>query len=218
MKKEISGNRKKIQLIHPPIRTLLLDIGMVILTNGWDRYARKRAADTFGIDEEEFSDRHKIFFDAFEAGRMTLHEYLQYVVFYEDRDFTEPEFITFMLNQSKPIRNSMEYFIALKKKYNLKVFSLNNEGRELNEYRIKTFNLDQLFDGYISSCFVHLRKPDREYYTLGCDITNTPPEYCLFIDDRLIHVQIARTIGLSAIQFTGLSNAKKQIAQYGLVV
>ncbi|MBS1928388.1 MAG: HAD-IA family hydrolase [Bacteroidetes bacterium] len=216
MKKKISGSSKKTPLIHPPIRTLLLDIGMVILTNGWDRYSRKRAAQIFGINEEEFSDRHKFFFDSFEAGRMTLHEYLQFVVFYVEREFTETEFITFMLSQSKPIRGSMEYFMALKKRHNLKIISLNNEGRELNEYRIKTFHLDKLFDAYLSSCYVHLRKSDKEFFLMGCDISNTPPENCLFIDDRLIHVQIARTIGLNAVQFTGLSAAKKQIAQFGL--
>lgn len=216
MKQVISGKHKKIQLIHPPIRTLLLDIGQVILTNGWDRYARKKAADTFGLEEDEFADRHKIFFETFESGRMTLHEYLQYVVFYEDRDFTEPEFISFMLKQSKPLKNSMEYFLGLKKKFNLKVFSLNNEGKEINEFRIKTFQLDKLFDGFISSCYVHMRKPDKEFFLLGCNITNTLPENCLFIDDRLIHIQIARTVGLNAIQFTGLAPTIKQIAQYGL--
>jgi len=216
LKQEISGNRKKIQLIHPPIRTLLLDIGEVVLSNGWDRYSRKKATETFHIEEAEFADRHKIFFETFEAGKITLHEYLQYVVFFEDRDFTEPEFISFMLKQSRPIKNSLDHFLGLKKKYNLKVFSLNNEGRELNEYRIKTFQLDRLFDGYISSCYVHMRKPDKEFFLLGCEITNTPPENCLFVDDRLIHIQIARTVGLNAIQFTGLASAKKQIAQYGL--
>ena len=32
------------------ITTLFLDIGGVLLTNGWDRKARRRAAETFHFD------------------------------------------------------------------------------------------------------------------------------------------------------------------------
>jgi len=219
LKQRISGNLpEKDQPSPASIRTLLLDIGNVILTNGWDRDERKRAIQTFGLDEEEFNERHQAFFESLERGRISLHQYLDHTIFYKKRDFAEEEFISFILNQSEPIKYSLDYFISIKDKYRLKVFSLNNEGHEVNEYRIKTFRLDRLFDGYISSCFVHLRKPDKEFFKLGCEITNTAPEDCLFIDDRLMHVQIAKTMGLNAIQFTTLSTVKKQMTLYGLSI
>lgn len=219
MKKKTSARKTKAQQSpKPEIQTLLLDIGQVILTNGWDRYARKRAAVKFRLEPQEFDDRHKIFFDKFETGKITLDDYLRYVIFYEERSFSKEEFLNFMYAQSKPVKNSMAYFLSIKNKHKLRVFSLNNEGRELNDYRIKHFHLQKLFDGFISSCFVHLRKPDKEIYQIGRDISNTPPENCLFIDDRAIHIRIAKELGFNAFQFTSLSKAKKQMAQFGLTI
>jgi hypothetical protein len=42
----------------PPITTLFLDIGGVLLTNGWDHNFQRRAADKFGLNYEEMSERH----------------------------------------------------------------------------------------------------------------------------------------------------------------
>src|SRR4030081_144430 len=46
------------------ITTMFWDIGGVILTNGWDRVARKQAAKVFQLDWEEFQDRHDLSFPA----------------------------------------------------------------------------------------------------------------------------------------------------------
>jgi putative hydrolase of the HAD superfamily len=218
LKRKTSGKQRPAAAHTPGIQTLLLDIGNVILSNGWDRYSRKKASDRFRLDPQEFDDRHKIFFDRFETGKISLDDYLHYVIFYEERDFGKEEFLNFMFAQSKPIKDSMAYFLSIKNKYKLRVFSLNNEGRELNEYRIKTFDLGKLFDGFISSCYVHLRKPDKDIYLIASEISFTAPESCLFIDDRAIHVRVAKEIGFNAIQFTSLAQAKKQMARFGLSI
>ncbi|MFZ0134869.1 MAG: hypothetical protein WAK95_20200 [Desulfobacterales bacterium] len=51
----------------PPINTLFVDIGNVLLTNGWDRNSRQRAAETFSLDLDEMNDRHHMTFDTYEA-------------------------------------------------------------------------------------------------------------------------------------------------------
>ncbi|MEO6489168.1 MAG: HAD-IA family hydrolase [Ferruginibacter sp.] len=200
------------------IKTLFLDIGQVLLSNGWDRYSRQKAIRKFKLDENEMSDRHHIFFETYEMGKITLHEYLQYVVFYESRDFTESEFINYMFRQSTVLKDSIEFFMAIKKKYRLNIVSINNEGCELNEYRIKTFKLDKLFSSFISSCYVHLRKPDKEIFRMACAISYTLPKHALFIDDRIIHVQIAESIGMNAIQFKNLRSTKKLMEAYGFSI
>jgi hypothetical protein len=53
----------------PAIRVLLLDIGGVLLTNGWDRPARHRAAEMFGLDEDDMNERHHLTFDTYEDDR-----------------------------------------------------------------------------------------------------------------------------------------------------
>lgn len=200
------------------IKTLFLDIGGVLISNGWDRYARQKAVKKFKLNPEELSDRHHIFFETYEAGKLTLKEYLDNVIFYESRNFTETDFMNFMCQQSLPLKGSIEYFMAIKKKYKLNIIALSNEGRELNEYRIKTYKLDKLFNAFVSSCYVHLRKPDKQIFRMALDISFTEPKHALFIDDRIIHVQIAGSLGINAIQFKNLATTKKLMESYGFVI
>lgn len=199
------------------IKTLFLDIGGVLLSNGWDRYARQKAVKKFDLDPDELSDRHGIFFETYEAGKLTLNEYIENVIFYKKRSFTESEFMNFMFQQSKPVKGSIEYFNAIKKKYKLNVIALSNEGRELNEYRAKTFKLDKLFNAFASSCYLHLRKPDKEIFRMACDISFTEPRQALFIDDRIVHVKIAASLGMNSIQFKNLNTTKKLMEGYGFI-
>ena len=91
-----------------PITTLFLDIGGVLLTNGWDHHARKRAATNFKLELAEMEDRHHLTFDTYEEGKLTLEEYLGRVVFYEERPFTRAQFRHFMFAQSKPYPEMIE--------------------------------------------------------------------------------------------------------------
>jgi len=200
------------------IKSLFLDIGGVLISNGWDRYARQKAVKKFKLDPDEFSDRHGIFFETYEAGKLTLKEYVTNVIFYEPRNFTESEFTDFMFHQSMPVIDSIEYFMAIKKKYKLNIVAVSNEGREMNEYRIRTFKLDKLFNTFISSCYVHLRKPDKEIFRMACDISFTEPRHALFIDDRLIHVQTAQSLGINAFQFVNLKTTQKLMEGHGFII
>jgi len=196
----------------PPVTTLFLDIGGVLLTNGWDRDARKRAVEKFRLDSEEINERHHLTFDTYEEGKLTLEEYLSRVVFYEPRSFTKEDFIKFMYAQSVPFEENLAFFRALKKQYRLKVIAVSNEGRELNEHRISQYKLNDLFDAYISSCYIHLRKPDKDVLRMACDISQTKPEQVLYIDDRLMFVEVARNYNIRALHFQGLDAAKAYIA------
>ncbi len=97
-----------------PITTLFLDIGGVLLTNGWDHHARKRAATNFKLDLAEMEDRHHLTFETYEEGKLTLEEYLGRVVFYQKRPFTRAQFRRFMFAQSKPYPEMIELVAHLK--------------------------------------------------------------------------------------------------------
>jgi putative hydrolase of the HAD superfamily len=104
----------------------------------------------------------------------------------------------------------------IKKQYRLKVIAVSNEGRELNDYRVKAFKLNELFDAFISSSFVHLRKPDADIFRMACDISQTAPEYSIYIDDRLMFVNVAESLGMNGMHYQGLDKAKIQLKKYGL--
>lgn len=193
------------------ITTLFLDIGGVLLTNGWDHNSRRKAIEQFRLDGEEVNERHHLTFDTYESGKITLDEYLNRVIFYEKRNFTKNKFRKFMFNESQRLGTTLEYFKELKKKHHLKVIAVSNEGRELNEHRIEKFQLGSLFDAFVSSCFVHFRKPDIDMYKMACDISHTLPSQALCIDDRYMFIQVARSVGIRGIHFRDIDSFKKQI-------
>jgi len=181
------------------VTALFLDLGGVMLTNGWDRKSREAAARKFNLDVDELNDRHRMTFDTYESGKLSLTEYLQRSVFYKARSFTLEQFRSFMFAQSTAYPEMIDLVKGLKARYNLKIAVVNNEGRELNEYRIKTFYLNEFVDFFISSCFVHFRKPDADIWKIALDIAQVPREEVVYIDDRPMFVQVAEGLGLKGI-------------------
>lgn len=198
------------------ITALFLDLGGVLLTNGWDRNSRELAAKTFNLDRKEMDERHHLTFDTYEVGKLTLEQYLSRVVFYEPRSFTKHEFRDFMFAQSKPYPEMIDLVRTLKAQYKLKIAVVNNEGRELNEHRIQNFKLDSFVDFFISSCFVHVRKPDEDIYRIALDIAQVPPEQVAYLDDRLMFVQIAETLGIRGIHHLDFTSTCAKLTSLGL--
>ena len=195
------------------IKTLFLDIGGVLLTNAWGRASRKLAAEKFSLDNLEMDERHHLCFDTYEMGKLSMDDYLHQIVFYEHRNFSVEDFKKFIFAQSTSLGQHIDYFKQLKKEHHLKVFAINNEAKEMNEHRIQKFGLSQLFDAFISSCYVGLRKPDKDIFRLACDIAQTKPSEGLFIDDRHMFVEVAQSTGLTAIQFDNLEQVKEKIGK-----
>lgn len=203
------------------LTTLFLDIGGVLLTNGWDRRMRQAAAEKFNLDLEEMNERHHLTFDTYEEGKLSLDEYLTRLVFYEERAFTREDFKSFMLAQSQQqpeMARTAELVKGLKAKYGLKVATVSNEGLELTRYRIKKFNLGSYVDFFISSCFVHYRKPDADLYRLALDCAQVLPEQVVYIDDRAMFVEVARGLGIHGIHHTGLESTRDALGCFGLVL
>ncbi len=199
------------------ISTLFLDIGGILLSNGWDRHMRKRAAQKFKLDYDELDDRHHMTFDAYEEGKMTIDEYLRLVVFYERRDFDYGDFKEFMFSQTKPLPEMIEMFKSIAKKHKLKVGAISNEGRELSVYRVSRFGLKDFVQFFICSAFVHFRKPDKDIYRIALDVGQATPEQSIYIDDRQIHAEVAASLGINAIYHTDIESTKEELSEYGLI-
>jgi putative hydrolase of the HAD superfamily len=201
---------------HSPITTLFLDIGGVLLTNGWDHIIRTRAAEKFGLDYEDMNERHHLTFDTYEEGKLSLDEYLKRVVFYEERSFSREEFKAYMYTQSQPFSEMIELMRGLKDKYGLEIAAVSNEGRELTVYRVGQFKLGAFIDFFISSCFVHYRKPDEDMYRIALDIAQVRPEQVVYIDDRAMFVEVAQSLGIRGIIHKGYEATRKALDAMGL--
>lgn len=198
------------------IDCLFVDIGGVLLTDGWGHVSRKLAAKTFDLDLKEINDRHNMVLDIYELGKLTIAEYLSWVVFYEDRPFTRAAFRKFIFAQSKPYPKMIELIRRLKARYGLKIVAVSNEARELNSHRIRKFKLDSFVDFFISSCFVHVRKPDADIFRLALDMTQTSARQIVYIENTLMFVQIAESLGIRGICHTDYKSTCAKLASFGL--
>lgn len=191
------------------IKVVLMDIGGVLLTNGWGLESRKKAAKYFGFDYEEMDILHHFIYNVFEIGSITLDEYLDTVLFNQPRDFTKVDFKQFMYEQSVELPKTLSWVKSWKKQTLLPVFALNNESLELNDYRIAKFKLHEVFNGFFSSCYLGFRKPDPRIYQTALKITRLNPEECLYFDDRPMLVDAAKKQGIQAILHENFENTKK---------
>jgi putative hydrolase of the HAD superfamily len=198
------------------ITTLFLDIGGVLLTNGWDHNARRHAAEVFQLNYDEVEERHHLTFDTYEEGKLSLDDYLQRVVFNQPRLFSLKDFKSFMLSHSQPFPEMLNLVKSIKGKCEIKTVAVSNEGREINAYRIQTFHLDQLIDTFVSSCYVHYRKPDPDIYRIALDISQSIPDRVIYIDDRPLFVEVANSLGIHGILHSDFETTRQKIAALGL--
>ena len=200
----------------PAPTCLFLDIGGVLLTDGWDQHSRERAAIHFKLDWAEMEDRHRLNFETYEEGKLTLEEYLGRVIFYRERVFTRAQFRHFMFAQSKSYPEMIDMVARLKGCHGLKVAVLSNEARELNAHRIQKFKLGEFVDFFISSCFVHIRKPDADIFRLALDIAQVPTQQVVYIENTPMFVEIAEGLGIRSILHTDYRSTCAQLAALGL--
>lgn len=198
------------------ITCVFVDIGGVILTDGWGHGFRSLAATKFQINLQDLERRHDQAWPTHELGLITMDEYLDLVVFYCSRPFTKAAFTAFIYEQSQADQEMLDLIRSIKLTYGLKVFVVSNEGRELNDFRIRTFRLNTLVDTFISSCYVHLRKPDAKMLLLALDVSQVPVNNIVFIDNTAMHIQVAKGLGIRGILHTDQRSTAHQLALLGL--
>ena len=202
----------------PDVKVLLFDVGGVLLTNGWDRDARRLACERFDLDWEDFQDRHEFVASDFETGKLTITEYLRRTVFYRSRPFTEVEFVDFMKAQSEAMPESLALLADLAASGEYVLATLNNESRELNAHRIKTFGLREYFSVFMSSCYLGMKKPEEDIYRVAVDITQHRPEQCVFIDDRQLNLECAERAGIRSVHFKNADQLRTSLRELGVAV
>jgi putative hydrolase of the HAD superfamily len=199
------------------IRAIFWDVGGVLLTNAWDHTERAEALQHFQLDAEEFRVRHEPLVPDFERGKITLDEYLDRTVFYRDRPFTRDAFRHYMFSLSKSLPGMLDFALALSSSGKYFMGTINNESRELNNYRIGTFAMRNMFRLFLSSCYVGLRKPEPEIYRLALETTQFPAEECCFIDDRAANLEAPAGMGMHTIEMKGLDYLKAELGELGIV-
>jgi putative hydrolase of the HAD superfamily len=170
----------------------------------------------FGLDFSEMDERHHLLFDIYETGDLDLEDYLNRVVFHRQRSFSMDDFKAFMFSQSQLLPEMFDLIARIKLTNGLKVVAVSNEGRELTQYRIDKFNLKSIIDFFISSCFVHFRKPDRNIFFPAMECAQARPEEIAYIDDRALFVEAADRLGIHGIHHTDPDSTRTALEILGL--
>lgn len=184
------------------ITHIFFDIGGVLGSNGWDREQRARAVQRFHLSAEDFQCRHEEVVGEWEEGRVTIDEYLDFTIFHRDRSFSRREFVDFMLAQSIPNERVIGMARSLTRHARFTLMTLNNESDELNRHRIEKFAITDIFEAFLSSCWLGVRKPTRRFYSRALGIAQADPRASLFIDDREQNLAPARALGFVPLLFT----------------
>jgi putative hydrolase of the HAD superfamily len=199
------------------MKTILFDIGGVLLTNGWDHEERSAVLAHFSLDRAAYEERHEAANDVWEKGLITAEEFLERTVFFKPRPFTPAEFLAQMRAQSKVLPHSALGILQdLRAFQGVQLAVLSNESRELNEYRIERFALRDYFTAFFSSCYIGLRKPDPKIYRLALDVLQHRADEVIFVDDREENCAAAEAVGIRGIRYQGEAQLRQALEDLGI--
>lgn len=196
------------------ISHIFFDVGGVLGSNGWDREQRQAAVERFDLNADDFQWRHEEVVGEWEEGRISLEEYLDIAIFYTERPFSREEFRQFMCAQSIPNDDTIRIARALAKDPRFTLMTLNNESEDLNVYRIERFGISQIFEAFISSCWLGVRKPIRRFYHRALGIAHATPKTSLLIDDRQQNLTPASALGMNVILFKSAAQLRADLERF----
>ena len=98
------------------------------------------------------------------------------------------------------------------------IASINNEPRELNQYRIEAFHLRNEFQAFFSSCYLNARKPEEPIYRIALEVSQRTPEKSVFIDDRPLNLENPRRLGMNVVHFQNAQQLRVDLRALGIEV
>jgi HAD superfamily hydrolase (TIGR01509 family) len=203
----------------PPMETVFFDLGGVLLTNGWDANQRASVLAKFDVPLGPYEARHDAANYFWERGLETARWFFDQTVFDEPRPFTFEDLWPEVEKQSAVLHPEVYATLhRLRQAGRYKVATLNNESRELNDYRVRAFNLRSYFDFFICSGYVREMKPHADIYRSALEISGTPAARSVFIDDKEENCAAARNLGMKSIHFESPAQLDSALTAIGITL
>ena len=203
------------------IRTIFWDIGGVLLTNGWDLHQRTRVLGRLGVNLTAYEAVHEQANYYWERGLITAEDFFRQTVLAPNPTLglTFPQLWKQVCAESKVLNPAcLDLLAELKQTGRYRLATLNNESRELNEYRLDAFKLRSLFDYFICSGYVHEMKPRPGIFESAIDISGFAPARALFIDDNQANCDAAAEAGMHTLHFQSPGQLTHALAGYGIAL
>jgi FMN phosphatase YigB (HAD superfamily) len=199
------------------IKTIFWDVGGVLLTNGWDKQQRTDVLGRLGVDLADYESRHEEANYFWERGLSTAEHFFNLTVLNQNPNLTFAELWPQVCAESRILHpGNLDILGELAASGRYTLATLNNESRELNEYRLDAFRLRSCLDYFICSGYVHEMKPHPGIYRAAVEISGHVAETALFIDDKAENCDAAADLGMQTICFESPRQLRDELAQLGL--
>lgn len=189
------------------LTTIIFDLSDVYLEgiSGSHKYFEKKL-DTLVSEEYFYNDD----FNKFMLGQITENNYWKSVIKTNLWDISVEELKNAARKNFTEIKGVRKIIEKLKKEgYTL--ILLSNHGKEWIEYCERKYSYHKLFKHVIYSYQVGFTKPNKKMFNLIIKKLHLNPRECLFIDDYIKNIEVAKELGMNTIQFTSAQDLKKHL-------
>jgi len=205
------------------IKAIIFDFGSVLVGDEW-RAIYKEIAQKLKIPEEKVKESSKPLLRKWSIGEIDEEKFWQEFEKQVGKklapEFTKDLWFRTYRDLTKNINGTWEILQELKTR-GVRLAILSNTIPPHVRAHKKTGRVNKLknlgFKIFVRSCEVGFRKPNPKIYQLTLKKLNLPSETCVFIDDKLVNIEVAKELGLREIHFQTPERLRKDLVKLGLL-
>lgn len=193
------------------MKTVIFDIGYVLVDYDWNRYLHTIFSDEQTIDVVRDALYNHGVWNELDRGVWTEKQLRD--AFIAPAPAYEKEILEAYDRAGEALspRPYASHWIQSLKDRGFQVLYLSNWSDHMFARSGDLLSFLPLFDGGIFSCKVHLIKPDPAIYRLLCETYRLDPADCVFIDDTAKNVEAARAFGIPTVHFKDYESACQEL-------
>ena len=202
------------------VKAIVFDCGAVILSNAWNSEGGEPSYDVIperlGISKEKGNEIFHRHWPEIMVGKKGENVFFQDLLEASERKISLEE-LRELYYSCILKKDAFEVVEKLHKKYpDLPLYTLNDEGKEWMDVRVRKFGLKRYFKDFITSGYVGYAKPGRIIYEILLKRAGVEAEECLFIDNKESLLAPAREIGFKTILFESKQQLEGGLRNYGI--
>ncbi len=195
------------------IKLIIFDVGGVLDTFYESQYISYIAKKT-GIDPIKFRAALIPKLDLMEIGKMKLPELKRALAKQFKVSISALEWDKAFTKLNKVNNDVVNLANRLSKNY--KIVLLTNVSRSRHLMKMHSYLKKVKYDHIYASCYIKMRKPDRNIYEFVLEKTKAKPDETIFIDDLKRNTEGAKRVGIHAIHFVGYKDLVKRLKKFGI--